>query len=85
MTTVQIITMCLSLGWFGLGLALPHFLHRFDLRILWGLIVSGVPVLGLLTLNWGPMAGAAGFALGLAVLLRPRGRVQRGDGVAPLE
>lgn len=47
----------------------------------WGLVAAGVPLLGLVTLQLGPLSGLAGLALGTAVLalhgaparLRPSG------------
>ncbi|WP_254367919.1 DUF2484 family protein [Paracoccus sp. Z118] len=54
-------------------------------QALWALIVAGVPLLGWLTLHWGPIAGLAVFLIG-AVLLARRGQEpesgERGDGMA---
>ncbi|MDB6177534.1 DUF2484 family protein [Paracoccus sp. Z330] len=85
MTSVQIIALGMSCAWLILAIALPRRGEVGDLRVFWGLIAFGVPVLGLVTLNWGPMAGAAGFALGLALLLRPPRQQRQDGGIAPLE
>ncbi len=65
----------LSVGAAGLWLlagALRGYLP-FDqrTRAMWVLIFAGVPLLGGLTMSWGPTAGVAGFAVGLAVLIWP--------------
>mgnify|MGYP002652945673 FL=1 len=44
-------------------------------RALWALVVAGVPMLGWLTLAWGPVAGLAGFVAGGAILARPLQRL----------
>lgn len=42
---------------------------------MWVLIFTGVPLLGWLTMNWGPTAGLAACAVGAAVLMRAPRRV----------
>ncbi|SNT74316.1 Protein of unknown function [Paracoccus seriniphilus] len=85
MTTVQIMTLVLSGGWLLLGFLLPRLRGIHALRCFWALIALGVPALGLLTLSWGPMAGAGGFALGMAILLCQHGWKRQNDSVTPLD
>ena len=55
--------------WLALALGLWPIRHRRWPGVL--LLVAGVPVLGLLTYDYGPLTGLAGLAAG-AVLLRLR-------------
>lgn len=69
--TPAVISSCGAVGLWVLLAALIGFLrphHR--LAAFWIVVVLGVPVLGWLTLNWGPSVGVGAFALGLALLLR---------------
>ena len=45
----------------------------------WALIVTGIPILGFVTLQAGPVAGLCGLALGALLIRRPRA-----DGAAAL-
>lgn len=68
-------TLVLPLAAFGLWLclaaSLPRLRTSWRLRLFWLLIAAGVPILGWLTLHWGPTAGIGAFAIGLWLLLRP--------------
>lgn len=85
MSTVQIITVAVVLAWLALACFLPWLRAHHRPRGFWALVAMGVPVLGWLTLNWGPMAGVAGFAMGLAVLFWPPRRQSRGGALPPLD
>ncbi|MFV0384021.1 DUF2484 family protein [Paracoccus sp. (in: a-proteobacteria)] len=63
--------------WVLLACLIP--LLRFGHRApaIWAMAILGVPVLGWLTLHWGPGIGVAFFALGLALLLRQPRRPRR--------
>ena len=52
------------------GLA-PVILPRHANAASWVLVASGIPVLGWLTLHWGPMAGVSALACGAVLLSRP--------------
>lgn len=64
----------LTLAGFGLWLCLavpmPWMRAYLRQRLFWVLFVTGVPILGWLTLYWGPTAGVAAFAIGLWLLFR---------------
>lgn len=82
MTAGLFISFAAILGWLVLACLLPNLRAHHRPRAQWALVASGVPMLGWLTLNWGPMAGSAGFALGLAALLWPPRRQRRGHDIA---
>lgn len=56
--------------WLCLAMAMPRLHMHHRPRLFWILIVAGVPILGWLTLYWGPTAGVGAFALGLWLLFR---------------
>jgi hypothetical protein len=64
------IAVAATLLWLVLALVIPRLPLRHTGATLWLLALAGVPVLGLLTLHWGPGPGFGGFALGLLVLAR---------------
>ncbi len=75
MTQGLLVTVAVVLGWVALAAIQRRLQARHRNQAFWALILIGIPVLGWLTLNGGPMAGVAGLALGIAVLLRaPRRR-----------
>ncbi|WP_410216475.1 DUF2484 family protein [Paracoccus sp. (in: a-proteobacteria)] len=67
-------------GWLCLAWWLPRLPFRWRRHLLAGLVVLGVPILGWLTLLWGPGLGVLGLGLGLGLLLS-RQRVRRGASV----
>jgi uncharacterized membrane protein YhaH (DUF805 family) len=78
MTQGVLITIAVVLGWIVLAGIQRRLQARHRNRAFWALILIGIPVLGWLTLNGGPMAGVAGLAIGIVVLLRaPRRRVSK--------
>lgn len=86
MSAVQIWALVAGGIWLVLALAVPRFGPRHRLRGFWALIAGGVPVLGLLTLTLGPLAGLGGFGMGLSLLFcQPFGhrRAPRTDDSAP--
>lgn len=85
MSAALIITLAVALGWLALACLLPLLRTRHRPRAFWALVATGVPVLGWLTLNWGPVAGVAGFTLGLAVLFWPPRRQARNRILPPLD
>lgn len=44
---------------------------RLRSPVSWGLIVTGIPLLGIVTLQLGPVAGLGGLALGVLLIRRP--------------
>ncbi|SIS66365.1 DUF2484 family protein [Paracoccus saliphilus] len=76
MNEPHVISGVMALSWMVLAALLPRVAWRYRAPAFWGMIVMGVPVLGWLTLHWGPGIGVAAFAIGLCVLLfqplRPR-------------
>lgn len=85
MSTIDIITLGVLAAWMALAVLLPWLRPHHRPRGFWALVATGVPVLGWLTLNWGPMAGVSGFVVGLAVLLRPQRREDRGRALPPMD
>ncbi|WP_234853596.1 DUF2484 family protein [Paracoccus everestensis] len=78
MTQGVLITIAVVLGWIVLAAIQRRLQARHRNRAFWALILIGIPVLGWLTLNGGPMVGVAGLAMGIVVLLRaPRRRVSK--------
>lgn len=87
MTAVAEIPLALAALWLVLALLLPRLpVPRRSLATRC-VVALGVPVLGLLTLHFGPAAGLAGLAAGLALLWRQRLRPSRGPAApaAPAE
>ena len=72
--TADHLVMALTLGLCGLwlvgALILPRLGDRRRNRILRLLIVLGVPLIGWVTLQAGPIAGLAGLGIGLLLLMR---------------
>ncbi|MDO5632255.1 MAG: DUF2484 family protein [Paracoccus sp. (in: a-proteobacteria)] len=61
--------------WLLVALLIPFVSLRWRAAVVWGMVLAGVPILGWLTLHWGPGPGIAGFVLGLlALYLPPRRR-----------
>ncbi|MDP5305549.1 DUF2484 family protein [Paracoccus spongiarum] len=85
MSPALLITLAVAGGWLALACLLPMLRAVHRPRAFWALVATGVPVLGWLTLNWGPVAGVAGFAMGLAVLFWPPRRQPRNPGLPPLD
>ncbi|WEF25215.1 DUF2484 family protein [Paracoccus sp. S3-43] len=70
-----VLALAVVAGWLALAVLQRRLPVRQRSRAFWALIVTGIPVLGWLTLTGGPIAGVAGLALGFAILLRaPRRR-----------
>ncbi|MFN3524913.1 MAG: DUF2484 family protein [Paracoccus sp. (in: a-proteobacteria)] len=67
--------------WLVLACAIPRLNRRNRQSASWAMALAGVPILGWLTLQWGPGLGILGFALGLLVLYRPPLRRRRRAGV----
>lgn len=84
MTPIHIATLVAGGGWLLLACLLPWLRLHHRARAYWALVALGVPVLGLLTLHWGPMAGAASLTLGLAILFWPPRR-HGGRSLPPVE
>lgn len=78
MSILQIMSGGLALLWLFLTCFLPHRAPAGQSRSLAAMIVIGVPVLGWLTLHWGPGVGLCAFAAGLAAILH-RNRSTRND------
>lgn len=81
MTTMQLLTLPATAAavtgvWLCLAWFVPLLTARRRAPANWSLVALGVPILGWLTLIWGPGIGVMGFALGLLTLgrrrLRPR-------------
>ncbi|MFN3273141.1 MAG: DUF2484 family protein [Paracoccus sp. (in: a-proteobacteria)] len=63
--------------WLLAACAIPRLRLAHRGVAVWVLVLAGVPLLGWLTLRWGPGLGVLGFALGLLVLYRPPLRRRR--------
>lgn len=70
MISAPVLTLAALAVWLCLAILMPWVRARQQSRLFWALVVSGVPMLGWLTLSWGPSAGVAGFAIGLLLLFR---------------
>lgn len=75
MTAIQLSTLPLTAAavtgvWLCLACLVPMLAPRWRPRANWCLVTFGVPILGWLTLVWGPGIGVLGFALGLLALGR---------------
>lgn len=57
-------------GWLALACAIPFLRLHQQPRLFWLSVMLGVPLLGWLTLHWGPLCGGGAFVLGLWVLVR---------------
>lgn len=57
--------------WVAVACLLPFFRLRWRHAALWGLVVSGVPVLGWLTYLGGPACAVLFLLLGLSLLVWP--------------
>jgi hypothetical protein len=44
---------------------------RIQMPASWALIVTGIPLLGIVTMELGPVAGLGGLALGVLLIRRP--------------
>ncbi len=77
MITAPILTIAGYAAWLCLAMLMPRITLRHGSRLFWALVIAGVPILGWLTLYWGPTAGVAGFALGLLLLFRRLGASMR--------
>ncbi|MDO5613028.1 MAG: DUF2484 family protein [Paracoccus sp. (in: a-proteobacteria)] len=60
--------------WLLMALLIPRVPLRWRVAAVWGMVLTGVPMLGWLTLHWGPGPGIAGFVLGLLALYLPQRR-----------
>lgn len=56
--------------WLVLALVIPRLPRLQGGAMPWLLALAGVPILGWLTMHWGPGPGFAGFGIGLLVLAR---------------
>ncbi|WP_299358202.1 DUF2484 family protein [uncultured Paracoccus sp.] len=65
--------------WLGAAAVSAHLPPRPRGWAAWALVLTGVPLLGCLTLYWGPTAGLALFGAGILLLIRlsPRARPVR--------
>jgi hypothetical protein len=54
------------------GLWILVALGTNDLPASWALIVAGIPLLGVVTMQLGPVAGLAGLVVGALLIRRPR-------------
>jgi hypothetical protein len=70
MTVLTIVSGVVVLAWVVLASLIPYLRDRYQFNASWLMVALGVPVLGWLTLNWGPGIGVGAFALGFCVLLR---------------
>ncbi|TBN47264.1 DUF2484 family protein [Paracoccus sediminis] len=57
-------------GWLLMARLARSLRRRQRQRALWGLIATGVPILGWLTYTCGPLAGVGFLTLGVLVLVR---------------
>ena len=72
---LPLLALAVAAVWLTLACLTPRLQRRWQRRASWALGLAGVPVLGWLTLEWGPGLGVLGFGLGLLLLLgRPTAR-----------
>ncbi|RJE86484.1 DUF2484 family protein [Paracoccus onubensis] len=79
----------LALLWLFLACFLPRRSPVGQARLVAGMIAIGVPILGWLTLHWGPAVGICAFAAGLGAILHRnrqdmRENIDQGDDGADL-
>lgn len=88
MTAMGALALAVTGLWLVLaGLAVTALPRRWHHRAARALVLAGVPVLGWLTLAWGPGPGVAGLAVGVPLLLllgrhragRAQARMTRAD------
>jgi len=68
----MVLTAGAALIWLAVGVAACTLLADRARTLRLGLVVAGIPLLGLLTLHLGPLAGLAGLGLGTGVLVLHR-------------
>ncbi|WP_240643568.1 DUF2484 family protein [Paracoccus siganidrum] len=64
------LSLLVASAWLVAACLIPFLRAKHRPAAFWGLVLVGVPVLGWLTLHWGPVMGFGAFAMGLWVLLR---------------
>lgn len=79
MSIAQLMSGGLALLWLVLVCFLPRRAPLGQARLLAGMIIIGVPVLGWLTLHWGPGVGLGAFAAGLGAILHRNRQDRRQD------
>lgn len=70
MSAAQTASIALTLGWLVLVWLIPLLRAPHRRAAFAAMVLTGVPLLGWLTLHWGPVVGVTGFALGLLALTR---------------
>lgn len=65
----QILSAVAGLGWLALALCLPALRRSLQVRGTWITVISGILILGWITLCWGSFAGGSGLMLGLLLLM----------------
>lgn len=70
MISSHILTLSAFALWLCLAVVMPWIRTQYRQRLFWALFVTGVPILGWLTLYWGPTAGVASLAIGMWLLFR---------------
>ncbi|MDO5704568.1 MAG: DUF2484 family protein [Paracoccus sp. (in: a-proteobacteria)] len=60
--------------WLVCACAVPFLREPHRWPATWALIVAGVPLIGWMTLHFGPLGGVLAFAMALLMLMRPPGR-----------
>lgn len=68
---MTLLHLCSLIGFGGwlLLLILAHWLPaRYRQQAFWGLVMLGVPALGVITLHWGPGFGIGAMVIGLGAL-----------------
>lgn len=68
MTAIAIIAGLVTTIWIGLVCAIRLLKPKHQPLAVWLAVFLGVPLLGLLTLIWGPAAGGAAFLFGAGLL-----------------
>ncbi len=72
---MPLLALVVAVVWLALSCLTPRLQRRGQRRASRALVLAGVPVLGWLTLEWGPGLGVLGFGMGLLMLLtRPTAR-----------
>ncbi|MBK4215255.1 DUF2484 family protein [Paracoccus caeni] len=78
MSRAELLSLALPALWLLLVWIIPMLRAEYRRHALRAMVVVGVPILGWLTLYWGPIMGIGAFAVGLILLVTlPSGTARR--------
>lgn len=70
MSALTLVSCGVVTTWLVVASLIPYLRPRYHFSASWLMVALGVPVLGWLTLHWGPGVGVGAFSIGFLVLLR---------------